>query len=191
MTIQPRRVRSTGKLASSAVVIAGSCLLIGSWVVLYWWQLLSTEALLVPWYCCDLGALPALGTWQRAVNDFFAALPGSILPSVAIVTTGVAIFGVRMRRAENRVWLPLAFFLANVLLLAADLLMTQLSWALSNRLVGPRVGGIDAGYDRTWYGIVSHLMLYSVFFLALAKAGFPRRWQGMSSHLAPSRPSET
>ncbi len=182
MTNQPRRPPSAANLAHSAVMIAGSGLLIGSWVVLYWWQLLSTEALLVPWYCCDLGALPALGTWQRTVNDFFAVLPGSILPSMALVLTAATIFGVRMRRAENRVWLPLAFFLANVLLLAADLFMTQLSWALSNRLVGPRVGGIDAGYDRTWYGIVSHLMLYCVFFLALAKARFlSPAWQSGST----------
>jgi hypothetical protein len=101
---------------------------------------------------------------------------------MALVLTAATIFGVRMRRAENRVWLPLAFFLANVLLLAADLLMTQLSWALSNRLVGPRVGGIDAGYDRTGYGIISHLMLYGVFFLALAKARFlSPAWQSGST----------
>ncbi len=137
MTTQPRRMRSTGNLASSAVMIAGSGLLIGSWVVLYWLQLLSTEALLAPWYCCDLGALPALGTWQRTVNDFFAAPLGSILPSVALVLTGITIFGVRMRRAENPVWLPLAFFLANMLLLAADLFVTELSWAHQTAWTGP------------------------------------------------------
>lgn len=191
MTTQPARMRSTGNLASSAVAIVGSGLLIGSWVALYWWGSLFTEALLVPWYCCDPATLPALGTWQRTVNDFFAAPLGSILPSMALVLTAVTIFGVRMRRAENRVWLPLAFFLANMLFLAADLFVTELSWALSNWLVGPRVSGIDAGYDRTWYGIISHLMLYGVFFLALAKARFPRRWQRMSSHQEPSRTGET
>jgi len=61
----------------------------------------------------------------------------SLLLSMTLVLTGATIFGVRRRRAENRVWLPLAFFLANVLLLAADLFMTQLSWAHQTAWTGP------------------------------------------------------
>ena len=127
----------------------GLLLLIGIWLILFWWVSLFTEALLVPGYCCSLDSLLAVGTWQRAINDFFNTLPGSILPSLTMVLISGFIFVARVSQAKNRVWLPITFFLAYVLLLAADLIVTNLSWALSNWIVGPRVGGIDAGYHRT------------------------------------------
>lgn len=147
----------------------GLLLLIGSWGILFWWVSLFTEALLVPWYCCSLDSLPAVGTWHRVINDFFGGLPGSVLPSLTMVLISVFIFVVRVTQAKNKVWLPAIFFLAYLFLLAADLVVTNLSWGLSNWIVGPRTDGIDAGYHRTWYGILSHLMLWSLFFLTLVK----------------------
>jgi hypothetical protein len=157
--------------ASLIIFTIGVILLIGTWVILFGWLSLSTEALLVPWYS-GLEPLPALGMWQRTINDFFAVFPGNILPSILFILVEITIFGFRYSRSENRTWLPAAFFLANVILLGADLMVTNLSWAISNWLVGPRVG-IDAGFHRTWYGIVAHLTLWTVFFMALARTKMP------------------
>jgi hypothetical protein len=113
-----------------------------------------------------------LGTWQRTINDFFAVFPGTILPSFLFILIEIIIFSFKFPRSDNRTWLPAAFALANFLFLAADLTVTNLSWTVSNWLVGPRVG-IDAGFHRTWYGIVAHLILWTIFFLILARAKFP------------------
>lgn len=169
MITQVRRLQSTSNLTPRTVFAVGLILLIGTWAIWYWWMSLFTEALLVPWYCCSQDTLPALGTWQRVINDFFDTLPGSLLPSLTFIFINASIFGVKVLRAKNKTWLPLTFVFANILLLMADLFVTSLSWSLSDWLVGPRVGGIDAGYHRTWYGIVSHLILWSIFFMTLAK----------------------
>lgn len=169
MTAQARITPGSWNLLPAALFAVGLLLLLAVWAILFWWVTLFTEALLVPWYCCSLESMPDPGTWQRTVNDFFNTVPGSILPSVAIVLTGVLIFIARVKRAQNKAWLPLIFACAYMLLLAADVLVTNLSWELSNWLVGPRVGGIDAGYHRTWYGIVTHLALWITFYLFMAK----------------------
>jgi hypothetical protein len=174
--IQSRRLHNISALPRLAVFMVGILLLIGTWVVWYEWISLDTEALLVPWYCCRGDPLccdsnfPALGTWSRVLNDFFYDFPGNTLPSLAFIFINVSLFGLKVLRAKNKTWLPLVFFLANTLLLVVDQLVTVLSWSLSDWLVGPRVGGIDAGYHRTWYGIASHLILWGLFFVALAKA---------------------
>jgi hypothetical protein len=70
------------------------------------------------------------------------------------------------------------FCAGNVLLFLLSLAITNLSWWVSNQVVGPRIGGIDAGYHRTWYGIVSHLSLWLLFFVALAKIRLPDASRG-------------
>jgi hypothetical protein len=52
-----------------------------------------------------------------------------------------------------------------------SLVLVDLSWSLSNSLVGPKTNAY-AGYHRTWYGIASHLVLWGVFFLALSQTEF-------------------
>lgn len=162
----------TPPLIQNAIFLTGLILVAAIWVVLFWWVSLFTEALLVPWYCCNLDTLPAVGTWQRALNDFFSQPPGSLLPSVTMVLISLLIFINRLSRAKNRMWVPLLFVIAFVFLIGADLLVTNLSWAISNWIVGPRTGGIDAGYHRTWYGILSHLLLWMVFFFTLVEVDF-------------------
>lgn len=148
---------------------AGIVLLFGSWIVLYVGFELATGALLVPWHCeCAWDTRPALDTLARAVNDFFAG-PGRLLPSQLFVLISAGIFAVRSWRAQHRTWLPLTFALANVVLFAADLAVTSLSWAVSDWVVGPSSGGIDAGYHRTWYGIAAHLMLWIAFSICLVR----------------------
>jgi hypothetical protein len=150
------------------VFAAGAILLAGSWYILYRWIMLDTQALLVPWYCdCTWDTRPALGTVARTINDFFLG-PGDDLPSLLFVSLGMALFIVKTRRARDKTWLPLFFLLANLLFIAADLALTSLSWSLSDWVVGTRGGIVDAGYHRTWYGIVSDLGLWGVYFLVLA-----------------------
>jgi len=157
----------------SAVFWAGLVLLFLMALICLLWLSLFAEALLVPYECCDLAAKPSLGSWQRTINDFFAAFPGRLLPTLLFFLASGLIFRLRLKRAENRTWLPLLFFGAYVFLFLVSLVVTDLSWVFSNRIVGPRIGGIDAGYHRTWYGLASHLILWLLFFIALAKIRLP------------------
>lgn len=77
-----------------------------------------------------------------------------------------------MNEVSNRTWLPMRFFCGNILLFLLGIVVTNLSWGVSNRLVGPRAGGIDAGTHRTWYGIAANLSLIILFLVALARV----RW---------------
>lgn len=174
MTAQAYELLKKRNLTPLAIFTIGLVLLLTSWVIVYWWTALFTEALLVPWYCCGQDSIPAIGTWQRTINDFFNEFPGSALPSLTFVTISIAIFISRLSKAKNRVWLPAIFFLAFVILLAADLAVTNLSWAISSWIVGPWRGALDVGYHRTWYGIVSHLALWCIFFAILAKVKITR-----------------
>ncbi|MDX1416409.1 MAG: hypothetical protein R3293_19575 [Candidatus Promineifilaceae bacterium] len=174
MTMQTRRFWSTNDMSSTIIFMVGLLLLIGSWLLLYGWVALFTEAYLVPWYCCDFGTIPDPGSWPRAINDFFATAPGSHLPSFLLIGTSVTLFIITLSRKRSKTWIPMIFFIATILLLGADWIVTDLSWALSNWIVGPRVGGIDAGFHRTWYGILSHLLLWITFFVLLAKVTFSK-----------------
>jgi hypothetical protein len=43
------------------------------------------------------------------------------------------------------------------------------SWSISDRLLGPRTSAY-AGYHRTWYGNLMHLMLWAAYFFMLSTA---------------------
>ncbi len=150
------------------VFALGLMLLLFSWFVLYELMSLKTEALLAPWQDgCRWYTCPALGTVPRTINDFFTGF-GRDLPSIIFVLVCGGIFAMRARQSKDRAWLPLVFFLANVVFVAADLLAISLSWSLSDRVVGPRMG-IDAGYHRTWYGIAATCILWVMFWILLLK----------------------
>ncbi len=167
------------------VFVLGMVVLLFSWYVLYVLVSLMTEALLAPWHDCSWFTCPPLGTISRAVNDFFAGF-GRDLPSLVFVLISGGIFARRTWRSRDRTWLPLVFFLANVVFVAADLSAATLSWSLSDRMVGPRIG-IDDGYHRTWYGIVATCILWVVFWIILAKLPLGRRAE--AKRLAPSAPA--
>ncbi len=173
--------RSTG--LRYLVFGVGLVLLLSSWFVLYVWTLIGTEALLVPWgFGGTWYTPPALGTVPRTINDFFGTI-GKDVPSLIFVLVSGGIVAVRMLRSSNRTWLPLVFFLANVVFLAADLLATSFSWSLSNWVVGPRIG-IDTGYHRTWYGIAASGLLWIIFWVVLIK--LPLEGRGKLAKPAPS-----
>ena len=81
--------------------------------------------------------------------------------------------------AKNRTWLPLLFFLV------ADLFATVLSWSLSDWATGPRVGVIDAGYHRTWYGILATLILWIIFWIVLIRLPIGRQERRQTPSIAP------
>jgi pilus assembly protein TadC len=73
-----------------------------------------------------------------------------------------------MIRTEQRVQALFLFALLGILFLGASLALVTLSWSISAWLVGPFTDAYK-GYDRTWYGIVLHFLLWGVYFLAMAR----------------------
>ena len=148
---------------------AGLVLLLAAWALLYWTESMFTESHLAGYYCCATEQdLPEPGTPERTLSDFFKASPGKHLPSLLFVGASVALFGLPLRRERRLVWwLPWLFIAFTITYVMVDFELLALSWAISNRIVGPRTGAY-AGYERTWYGIALHLALWAVYLVALA-----------------------
>lgn len=148
---------------------AGLVMLLASWALLYWTESLFTESFLGGYYCCAAEHdLPAPGTVERTLSDFFQTSPGEHLPSLLFVGANVALFALTLRRRRRLIWwLPWLFIASSIIYILVDFELLVLSWEISNRLLGPRTG-IYTGYDRTWYGIVLHLMLWAAYFATLA-----------------------
>jgi hypothetical protein len=161
--------RSWGSLTT--LFVLGIVVLVGTWIALYWGESLFTESHLVGYYCCVTDQeLPAPGSLERTMSDFFRTLPGKHLPSLIFVGVNVGLFFLCVRRGGgNTWWLPFLFIAFNTLYLLVDFELMVVSWSISNRLVGPQTGAYK-GYGRTWYGIVVHLMLWGAYLLTLSAA---------------------
>lgn len=148
--------------------VLGMVVLAGTWAALYWAESLFTESHLVGYYCCATEQeLPAPGTLERAVSDFFRTSPGMHLPSVVFVATNVCFFALSLRRGRGRYWwLPFLFVALNVLYLCLEFELVTVSWLISNHLVGPQTSAYK-GFERTWYGILLHLMGWGALFFTL------------------------
>jgi hypothetical protein len=163
------RIPGVSKRKPTLTFLLGVVLLLGTWVVLYWTELLFTESHLVGYYCCvSEQDLPAMGTLERTISDFFRTSPGKHLLSLLFVSISASIFTTRMRKARGKVWLPFFFALFNIFYLVVDFWLMGVSWAVSDWVVGPLTSAYK-GYHRTWYSIVSHLLLWGVFFFAIAR----------------------
>jgi hypothetical protein len=151
--------------------VLGIVVLVGTWIALFWGESLFTESHLVGYYCCVTEQeLPAPGSLERTMSDFFRTLPGKHLPSLIFVGVNVCLFVLCMRRGDgNTWWLPFLFIAFNTLYLLVDFELVVVSWSISNRLVGPQTGAYK-GYGRTGYGIVLHLMLWGAYLLTLLAA---------------------
>ena len=150
------------------VFATGLILLLVAWALIYWTESMFTESHLVGYYCCVTEQdLPEPGTLERTMSDFFNASPGKHLPSLLFIGANMALFALSLRR-ERRViwWLPWLFFLVSLIYVWVDFELIGFSWALSNHVVGLRTTAY-AGYERTWYGIVLHLLLWGVYLAAL------------------------
>jgi len=157
------------KSVAPVLFLLGAVLLVGTWTILYWSESLFTGSHLVGYYCCVTEQdLPAHGTVERTLSDFFRTFPGMHLPSLVFVVANVGLFALAMRRGgRNYWWLPFLFIAFNVLYLLVDFQLVVLSWSISDRLVGLQTSAYK-GYSRTWYGIVMHLVLWAVFFITLS-----------------------
>jgi hypothetical protein len=163
------QVPNTSKQILSLTLLLGIILVMGTWVVLYWAEALFTESHLVGYYCCvSEQDLPAVGTLERTLGDFFRTFPGQYLPSFFFVGVNASIFAKGRLKMRGKVWFPLLFALFNALYLVLSTWLAGVSWSISDRVVGP-LTSVYKGYHRTWYGIVLHLALWGVFFLALTR----------------------
>lgn len=151
------------------VFATGLALLLAAWALLYWSESLFTESHLVGYYCCVTEQdLPEPGTLERTMSDFFKTSLGQHLPSLLFVGANVALFALSLRRTRRLIWwLPWLFVALVIVYVWADYRLLVLSWTLSNRFVGPRTSAY-AGYERTSYGSVLHLLLWGVYLTALA-----------------------
>jgi hypothetical protein len=150
---------------------AGFAVLVAAWALLYWTESMFTESFLGGYYCCAAEHdLPEPGTVERTLSDFFQTSPGKHLPSLLFVGANVGFFAFSLRRKRRLAWwLPWMFIVLIIIYILADFELLVLSWAISNRVLGPRTG-IYAGYERTWYGIALHLMLWAAFFATISVA---------------------
>jgi hypothetical protein len=170
MSTLPRPNPHTLRLIVSLFFALGVVLLFGAWAVLYWSEALFTESHLVGYYCCVTEQdLPLPGTLARAASDFFRTSPGKQLPSLIFVTANVGFFAISMwyARSRNGWWLPFLFSAFSLFYLLIDIWLVRVSWSVSAWLVGPLTSAYK-GYDRTWYGIVLHLLLWLGFFVMLS-----------------------
>jgi hypothetical protein len=169
--------RSYGiRVTSFIATVLGVGILFGTWIALYQWESLFTESHLAGYYCCvSEQDLPAPGTIERSLSDFFQKRPGKHLPQVilASVSISVAIFALPSQMAsQESVKAPFLLACVNALYLLASVGLFLLSASIGDHVFGPKTGPYQ-GYDRTWYDIVLHLILWGVFFFALSRA---HRW---------------
>ena len=157
------------RLARTGLFIGGLLLLLGTWVIMYYWILGATEGWLVPWDCWPVSYRPAVGTWARTVNDFFESRPGSILPSIAVVAIGVCTFIVRVARTRDRTLLPVTFAATNLVFLVADLFLVIFAHLLPNLWLPKPRPEVDIGYHHTWPAILVTIVLLTVLFVVQSK----------------------
>jgi hypothetical protein len=139
------------------------------------------------YYCCVTEQdLPAHGTVERTLSDFFRTLPGMHLPSLIFVAVNAGFFTLSIRHAhKNYWWLPYVFVALNILYLIMDFWFTSVSWAISDRMVGRQMSAYK-GYYRTWYGIVLHLILWGNLFVILSKVPIKLRTKPQPIEQSPT-----
>jgi len=163
-----RPIADRSKWIVPVAFAAGILVLVAAWVLLYWTESMFTESFLGGYYCCASEQdLPPSGTIERTLSDFFQTSPGKHLPSLLFVGANVGLFAYGLRRRRKLAWwLPWLFIVFTIAYILADFELLVFSWAIGDQFVGPRTGPY-AGYERTWYGIALHLMLWAAFFAAI------------------------
>lgn len=171
MSTWTRPAPGTAKMILPVLFALGVAMLIGTWRISYEMESWFTESHLVGYTCCVTEQdLPAVGTPERTLSDFFRVSPGMHLPSLVFVMANLTLFVISVRRAPRDYWwLPYLFVALNIVYLLVDLMFTGLSWSIGDWVAGPRTT-VYAGYSRTWYGIVMHLILWVCLFIVLFRA---------------------
>jgi hypothetical protein len=157
------------------IFAAGGVVLLVTWLVLYVWIRIITQVWLAPWCGVPASQQPPVGTWQRTLNDYFARLPGAILPVVIVLTTSAFLFLVRLVRGRNRAFLPLEFAALNLSLMVAYTILVLVTYWLPDLWLPQPRPSPDIGYHRTWPEIVVTTYLLLVLFRAQA-GGWLKKW---------------
>jgi hypothetical protein len=152
----------------------GVGILLVTWITLYLWESIFTESRLVGYYCCvNEQDLPAPGTIERTLGDYFRETPGKHLLALTLVSVNAAIFVLLTEKATGaRAPIPIVLALLNAVYLFASAGLVLLSVSVTERIGGPATGPYQ-GYNRTWYDIALHLVLVALFFFALTRVS---RW---------------
>lgn len=131
-------MKEIGKSVIRACVFSiGLLSLLWTWYVMYWGIAGATEGRLVVLDCCP----PSQRPLARAVSNFFAVPPGSILPAVLVLTISATIFMLRMARSRQRFWLPLAFAVTNQLFFVGAFLLIVVADGLADLWCPPNYVG--------------------------------------------------
>lgn len=154
-------------LIKNVVFVGGVCALIGVWYLCWVWLAALTEGLLVPWDTTPMR--PALGTWERTVNDFFENPPGAYLPATLFVLANVLLFTSQLKRGAPTTGLPLMFALTNVVFLLVSTLLTIAAHQLPELWLHQPRPVFDAGYHQTWPAIVVMIGLVTLLFVLQSK----------------------
>jgi hypothetical protein len=127
----------------------GLVFLVLTWFFLFWFVSLTVGRLLAPWDQW-LHFAPPPNTWERQLNDFFSQDVVQILIAMLIVVlSGILfLFGI-FRNPQNRILLPLAFALTNLLYLILSFLIIILTNLIDLRLIQSQ-SSVDIGYHRIW-----------------------------------------
>lgn len=160
-------------LIKLGIFVGGTLLLVGSWYVLFMLIAAATEAWLVPWDCWPGPERPPLGTWSRAINDFFEVPPGSILPSAVFITVSISIFIFRVVRATERTLLPLALAVTNLLFLVLDAFLVGFAYLLPALWRPPN----EVSYHQTWPAMLVTMILLILLFFVQSKVALEKIWQ--------------
>jgi hypothetical protein len=146
--------------------------LIVGWLVMWMMLAAITEGRLAPWDTTRFR--PAVGTWERTVNDFFEGGIGSTLPASAVIALSMLMYGwAHGRSAANRPALTWAFAICNILFIAITSQAVGWATAWNDSLLPQPRPLLDVGYQRNLPAIVvtaglALLLLLSHWTIAVA-----------------------
>lgn len=125
--------------------------LVATWVLIFIAVHFIAHFIADPWDSSIVQ--PAVGTWQRAVNDFFDVGPGELMVAIAVVLGNMFL---ALRMVWRRRVLPWGFILLNALFVGLFPSLMVLTFGLNNMFFSP----VEDGYHLAIIpGIVAMLLL--------------------------------
>lgn len=136
---------------------------IAIWCFVWVWLAAMTEGWLAPWDTAPFR--PAIGTWERAMNDFFETSPGAVLPATAFVAADLVLLLTALRSQGSKS----GSVVGSAMLDIAYVVLTSILAIFAHRLPSlwlaqPRPG-LDYGYHLTWPAIVVALVTTVALFI--------------------------
>ena len=160
MQIQPLLTRQN--FAKALTLAGGALLLLLTWCLAWVWCMAMTEGWLAPWDTAPVR--PPLGTWTRAINDYFETSPGAYLPATLFVGANALWLAVCLRRATNKSWLLFVFAITNFIFVIVATFGAILAHQLPDLWLPQPRPLFDFGFHRTWPAIVTTVAWVLVLF---------------------------